>query len=121
MNCARIATACETGQVSSDHSELEQRRLNLLQRCELQREQLCGQISHIEEQLAGVQRGIRIVQGLTTLPGLLVSGSVLAMLAMTGRGRSLQMISTGLALWAGIRRLRRGRTQLAECCCGPDF
>lgn len=100
--------------------DVEQRRAVLLQRCAWQREQICNQISSIEEQLGGVERGIRIVRGLTTLPGLLVSGSVLVMLAMTGRGRAVQLISTGLALWAGTRRLMRGRTQLAELLSDPD-
>jgi predicted ATPase len=36
------------------------------------------------------------------------------MIAMGGRRRTLQLISTGLALWAGTRRLRRGRIRLAE-------
>jgi hypothetical protein len=94
--------------------DMEQRRAALLQRCSVQRERLCKDINSIEDQLGGVQRGIRLVQGLTTLPGLLVSGPLLAMLAMSGRRRALQMISTGLALWAGIRRLRRGRIRLAE-------
>lgn len=94
-------------------SGLEQRRAMLLQRCDSQREQLRQEISHIEEQLSGVQGGIRIVQQLTTLPGLLVSGSILAMLAIVGRGRTLKLVSTGLALWAGIRRLRHGHAQLA--------
>jgi hypothetical protein len=100
--------------------DVEQRRAVLLQRCTWQREQICNEISSIEDQLGGVERGIRIVQGLTTLPGLLVSGSVLAMLAMAGRGRTVQLISTGLALWAGTRRLMRGRTQLAELLSDPD-
>jgi hypothetical protein len=94
--------------------DIEQRRAALLQRCSVQREQIRSQISSIEDQLGGVQRGIRFVQSLTTLPGLLVSGSALAMIAMGGRRRTLQMVSTGLALWAGARRLRRGRIQLAE-------
>lgn len=100
--------------------DVEQRRAVLLQRCAGQRERICTEISSIEDQLGGVERGIRVVQGLTTLPGLLVSGSVLAMLAMAGRGRTVQLISTGLALWAGARRLMRGRTQLAELLSDPD-
>lgn len=100
--------------------DVEQRRAVLLQRCAGQRELICNEISSIEDQLGGVERGIRVVQGLTTLPGLLVCGSVLAMLAMAGRGRTVQLISTGLALWAGARRLRHGRTQLAELLSDPD-
>ena len=94
-------------------SGLEQRRAMLLRRCDSQREQLRREIHHIEKQLGGVQRGIRIAQQLTTMPGLLVSGSILAMLAIVGRGRTLKLISTGLALWAGIRRLRHDRAHLA--------
>ncbi len=96
------------------NSGLEERRAYLLERCTRQREQLCSDISHIEEQLGGVQRGIRIVQRLATLPGLLMSGFILAMLAINGRGRTLQLISAGMALWAGVRRLRHGHAQLAE-------
>ena len=99
--------------MSAALSGLEQRRAMLLQRCDSQREQLRREIGHIDEQLGGVQRGIRIAQQLTTLPGLLVSGSILAMLAIVGRGRTLKLISTGLALWAGIRRLRHDRAHLA--------
>lgn len=95
-------------------SGLEQRRLMLLQRCTRQREEIGKEVDSIRVQLAGVQRGIRIVQQLTTSPGLLVFGSVLALLVIKGRGRTLQLISSGLALWAGIRRLKQGRTQLAE-------
>ncbi len=94
-------------------SSPEQRRAMLLQRCASQREQLCWEISHIEEQLGGVQRGIRIAQQLTTMPGVLVVGSILVTLAIAGRGRALKLISTGLALWAGIRRLRHDHAQLA--------
>ncbi len=107
--------------MSSSLSGLEQRRLMLLQRCTRQREEIGKEIDSIQVQLAGVQRGIRIAQQLTTLPGLLVSGSVLAMLVITGRGRTLKMISTGLALWAGIRRLRHGRAQFAEVLLRSDF
>ena len=99
--------------MSAALSGLEQRRAMLLQRCDSQREQLRREIGHIEEQLGGDQRGIRIAQQLTTLPGLLVSVSILAMLAIVGRGRTLKLISTGLALWAGIRRLRHDRAHLA--------
>jgi hypothetical protein len=91
--------------MSAGLTDFEQRRADLLQRCAQQREQLCSEISYIEAQLGGVQRGIQIAQRLTTLPGLLVSGSILTMLAIAGRGRTLQIISTGLALWAGIRQI----------------
>jgi len=96
------------------NSGLEQQRTYLLQRCAWQREQLGSEINYIEEQLGGVQRGIRIIHQLATLPGLLVFGSVLTVLAITGRGRTLQLITTGMALWAGVRRLRQGRAQLAQ-------
>lgn len=89
----------------SDLSDLAQRRADLLQRCAQQREQLCREICYIEEQLGGVQRGIQLAQRLTTMPGLLVAGSVFAMLVIAGRGRTLRVISTGLALWASIRRI----------------
>lgn len=90
-----------------------QRRAELLERCAAQRERICSEIRSIDGQLEGVQRGIRIAQGLTTLPGVLLAGSVLAMFATSGRVRTVQMISTGLALWAAIRRLRLGRDRLA--------
>jgi hypothetical protein len=100
---------------------MEQRRADLLQRCAAQRDRICSEINSIEDQFGGVQRGIRIVQGLATMPGVIASASVLAMLAMVGRGRTVQLISTGLALWAAARRLGRGRTQLAEFLSGRDF
>ncbi|MBM4220571.1 MAG: hypothetical protein FJ170_01340 [Gammaproteobacteria bacterium] len=93
--------------------DIEQRRARLLQRCAVQREDICSEIQSIEAQLGGVQRGLRIVQGLTTLPGLLVAGSALAILAATGRGRAVQLLSTGLGLWAAVRRFRHGRARLA--------
>lgn len=101
--------------------EMEQRRAMLLLRCTAQREQICYEIRSIEAQLDGVQRGIRFVRRLATFPGLLAAGSVLTILAVTGRRRTLQMISTGLALWAAARRLRHGRAQLAELLAPADF
>ena len=83
-----------------------QRRAELLERCAAQRERICSELRSIDEQLEGVQRGIRIVQGLTTLPGVLLAGSALALFATSGRVRTVRMISTGLALWAAVRRIR---------------
>lgn len=103
------------------NSALEARRAYLLQRCTTQREQLCSAVNDIEEQFASVQRGIRIVQKLVTLPGLLVAGSLLTMIAIKGRKRTLQLISTGLALWATVRRLRQGHLQFAELVQRSDF
>ena len=90
------------------NSDLEQRRAYLLASCARQREQLCSAVKDVEEQFAGVQRGMRIVQRLLTLPGIFISGSVLVMVAITGRARTLRLISTGLALWTAVRRLRQG-------------
>ena len=59
-------------------------------------------------------RWVFVLLLLATLPGLLMSGFILAMLAINGRGRTLQLISAGMALWAGVRRLRHGHAQLAE-------
>lgn len=103
------------------NSGLEQRRAYLLERCTRQREQLCSAVNDIEKQFAGVQRGIRIVQRLATLPGLVVGGSLLAMVAITGRVRTLRLISTGLALWATLHRLRQGHIQFAELVHRSDF
>ena len=103
------------------NSGLEQRRAYLLAKCTREREQLCTAVSDIEEQLEGVQRVIRIAQRLVTLPGLLVSGSLLAMVVITGRVRALRLISTGLALWATVRRFRQGRLQFAELVQRSDF
>lgn len=97
-----------------------QRRAQLLERCAAQRERICTEIHSINGQLEGVERGIRIAQGLTTLPGVLLAGSVLAMFATSGRARTVQMFSTGLALWAAIRRLRLGRDRFAALLAETD-
>jgi hypothetical protein len=94
-------------------AESGQRRAQLLERCAAQRERICSELRSIDEQLGGVQRGIRIAQRLTTLPGVLLTGTVLAMFVTGGRVRTVRMLSTGLALWAAVRRLRHGREQLA--------
>jgi hypothetical protein len=92
--------------------EIEQRRAALLQRCARQREQICRELGSIEDQLGGIESGIRIVQGLATLPGLLISGSLIAVLALRGRGQTLKAISAGVALWATAHRLWRARSWL---------
>jgi hypothetical protein len=102
------------------NSGLEQRRAYLLAKCTREREQLCTAVSDIEEQLEGVQR-VSALQRLVTLPGLLVSGSLLAMVVITGRVRALRLISAGLALWATVRRFRQGRLQFAELVQRSDF
>jgi hypothetical protein len=97
-----------------------QRRAVLLERCAAQRERICSELRSIDGQLEGVQRGIRIAQGLTTLPGVLLAGSVLAMFVTSGRVRTVRMLSTGLALWAALRRFRPGRERPAGLLADTD-
>jgi hypothetical protein len=84
---------------------LSERRESLRQRCEAERQQLAREAEAIEANLGRIDRGVRLTRAVFSKPAL-VTASVAAV-TMLGPGRTLRVLTRGLAIWSTVRRVAK--------------
>jgi len=88
--------------VSRTSQTLEERRLELLRRVALQRQELRDQAGGIQSTISGVAGGLSPARWLGASPLLLAGG--VAVVLVLGRGRVLRTLGTGVAMLGLLRR-----------------
>jgi len=83
--------------------QLAQRRARLRAQCELQRRELRSQAAQIEEHLAGIDRAVAIVRGVTAKP--VAISIAIATLVLIGPKRALRWVTKGAVWYSTGKRL----------------
>ena len=94
--------------MSDRFDQLTAHHSNLRVRCALQRQHLANVGKEIEQQLSGVDRGVKLVRNVVRSPALVMGG--VAVIALLGPKRLLRWASRGALFYTTARRLLRLRS-----------
>lgn len=83
--------------------QLAERRARLRAQCELQRRELRHQAEQIEEQLAGIDRAVAVIRGVTAKP--VVISIAIAALVLIGPKRALRWATQGAIWYSTAKRM----------------
>jgi hypothetical protein len=84
---------------------LNERRELLRQRSEAERRQLAREAAAIEADFGRIDHGVRLARAVFSKPAIVTASC--AAVTMLGPGRTLRLLTRGLALWSTVRQIRK--------------